>query len=111
MEDRTAAAEFKAIGLQQELKQAEKEIQGLKLQITQLGLNQNSANQQQSEFKLVLAGKDKEIYDLKVQIGKKDKVIMDLTNNLSSERAQKDQLISKVSLLEQEISSGKLNVS
>ncbi len=66
MEDRTAAAEFKACGLQQDLKQAEKEIQGLKLQITQLGLNQSSANQQQSESKLVLAGKDKEIYDLKV---------------------------------------------
>ena len=31
MEDKTAAAEFKASGLYQELKQAEKEIQGLKL--------------------------------------------------------------------------------
>lgn len=40
-------------------------------------LGQSSANKQEQDFKLTLAGKEKEIYDLKVQLNKKDKLYQD----------------------------------
>lgn len=91
-----AAAEFKATGLQQELKSAEKEIQSLKMQITSLSLGQTQASRQESDHKLAMAGKDKEIYELKVTIGKKEKIEKDLTADLATERQLKSDLNSKI---------------
>jgi hypothetical protein len=69
------SAELRAASLESEVKSKDKEIQGLKLQIMQLGLGQASSTKQESEFKLTIAAKDKEIYEHKVAAGKREKLV------------------------------------
>lgn len=95
-----AAAEFRASALQQELKAAEKEIKNLRNQLINTQINQSNEQRLQNDHKFALLEKDKDIYQLKVELGKKDKFTQDLLVDLQNERQETSNLHDRIKVLE-----------
>lgn len=95
-----AAAEFRASALQQELKAAEKEIKNLRNQLINTQINQSNEQRLQNDHKFALLEKDKDIYQLKVELGKKDKFSQDLLVDLQNERQETSNLHDRIKVLE-----------
>ena len=95
-EDAMAAAEFKALGLQQDLKDAQKEIEQLKAQVLQAQLQlSNKADE------IGLGKKDAENAQLTIKqkdlvIEKKEKLIQEYKSDLERERRDKTDLQKKI---------------
>ena len=95
-EDAMAAAEFKALGLQQDLKDAHKEIEQLKAQVLQAQLQlSNKADE------IGLGKKDAENAQLTIKqkdlvIEKKEKLIQEYKSDLERERRDKTDLQKKI---------------
>ena len=95
-EDAMAAAEFKALGLQQDLKDANKEIEQLKAQVLQAQLQlSNKADE------IGLGKKDAENAQLTIKqkdlvIEKKEKLIQEYKSDLERERRDKTDLQKKI---------------
>ena len=100
-EDAMAAAEFKAQGLQQDLKEADKEIGQLKAQLFQAQLQlSNKADE------IGLGKKDAENAQLTIKqkdlvIEKKEKLIQEYKSDLERERRDKTDLQKKIKELNQ----------